>query len=104
MWRAALAADRPSVRRRTPSPEAVGENWADEGAREGELEKWVADAAQVVSRLREVIAGRDTLVLQVAAERWLCVRRGGARLLGGYAAPMASLWEGSRENECELLD
>lgn len=74
IWRAVLAAERPGARRRTPSSEAVAAvvaKWADERAREEELDKWVADAAMVVSRVQEEVAGRDTLVRDVPAARWI---------------------------------
>lgn len=93
IWRAVLAVEGSGGRRRTPSPEAVAgvvRKWEDEPAREGELETWVAATAQVVSRLRAVVAGEDTLVREVAAARW----RGGA-----YASGVAGLdaWVGGQD-------
>lgn len=73
IWRAVLAAESPGHRRRTPSAEevaAVVEKWADERAREGELEEWVAATERVIERLQEVVAGKDTPVVEVALGRW----------------------------------
>lgn len=76
--RVVLAAESPGSTRRTSSSEAVTvviQKWADQEAREGELEKWDTAAAQMIARLEKVIAGVDTPVVEVAATRCVCVGR-----------------------------